>query len=101
MSYFRTKKGKRTLSYQGFKLFKIPTLIKNQNTLKNFCLKSTLVSKNTLKNLLNNIKTLQNLSYYNFRSLQRYKYNDQAHSPKGKRQPNEKQAESFILYAMW
>ena len=94
MSYFRTKRGKRTLSYQGFKLFKIPTLIKNQNTLKNFV-------ENNQGNLLNNIKTLQNLSYYNFRSLQRYTYNDQAHSPNGKRQPNEKQAESFILYVTW
>ena len=51
--YFGTELGKRTLLYQGFKLWnqEIPTQIKNQNTVKN-------LTKNYQENLLNNIKTL-------------------------------------------
>ena len=51
--YFRTELGKKTLLYQGFKLWnrEIPTQIKNQNTVKN-------LTKNNQENLLNNIKTL-------------------------------------------
>lgn len=50
--YFRTETGKRTLLYQGLKLWKqeIPTLIKNQTKVKNF-------TKNHQENVPNNIKT--------------------------------------------
>ena len=60
----RIEAGTRTLLYQGFKLWnqEIPTLIKNQNTVKNFF-------KNYQENLLNNIKTLKNIFYHNFGCL--------------------------------
>ena len=51
--YFRIETGRRILSYQRFKLWdwEIPTLIKNQNAVKDFI-------KNSQVNLLNNTKIL-------------------------------------------